>query len=148
MARIVINPTTFKNEKDALCVAFNERFRIAMEQYDFSPESEPTEKQRRFFADTAYADDETQLRRTILARVLTLDTSVDDPTDDQLKEAIGFLKAFKENEAPDNEFESRAVDKLFNLISATYETTGAVKPKSEAPAQPEVDAGLPVDLGE
>lgn len=74
--RIVINPTTFKNRKDALCVAFNERFRIAMEQYGFEPRSEPTPAQRRFFADTAYADDEVQLRRTILARILTLDTSI------------------------------------------------------------------------
>jgi hypothetical protein len=38
--RIVINPSTFKNSKDALCVAFNERFRIAMEQYGFEPKSE------------------------------------------------------------------------------------------------------------
>lgn len=74
--RIVINPTTFENKKDALCVAFNERFRIAMEQYGFEPKSEPTPAQRRFFADTAYADDEVQLRRTILARILTLDTSI------------------------------------------------------------------------
>lgn len=74
--RIVINPTTFRNRKDALCVAFNERFRIAMEQYGFEPRSEPTPAQRRFFADTAYADDEVQLRRTILARILTLDTSI------------------------------------------------------------------------
>lgn len=74
--RIVINPTTFRNRKDALCVAFNERFRIAMEQYGFEPKSEPTPAQRRFFADTAYADDEVQLRRTILARILTLDTSI------------------------------------------------------------------------
>lgn len=74
--RIVINPSTFRNRKDALCVAFNERFRIAMEQYGFEPRSEPTPAQRRFFADTAYADDEVQLRRTILARILTLDTSI------------------------------------------------------------------------
>ena len=74
--RIVINPSTFKNRKDALCVAFNERFRIAMEEYGFEPKSEPTPAQRKFFADTAYADDEVQLRRTILARILTLDTSI------------------------------------------------------------------------
>ena len=57
MARIVINPSTFKNEKDALCVAFNEAFRIVMEETGFDPVSEPTEEQRRFFSDTAYADD-------------------------------------------------------------------------------------------
>ena len=39
-ARIIINPSTFKNGKDAMCVAFNERFRIAMEQYGFELEIE------------------------------------------------------------------------------------------------------------
>lgn len=74
--RIVINPTTFSNEKDAMCVAFNEAFRILMETQGFEPQSEPTDAQRRFFADTAYADDELQLRRTILARICTFDTSI------------------------------------------------------------------------
>lgn len=119
--RIVINPSTFRNKKDALCVAFNERFRIAMEQYGFDPQSEPTPKQRRFFADTAYADDEVQLRRTILARILTLDTSVKDPTDEQLAEAMQFLQEFKENEEPETDFEAQSIDKLANLVAAVYE---------------------------
>jgi hypothetical protein len=132
--RIVINPSTFRNRKDALCVAFNERFRIAMEQYGFEPKSEPTERQRRFFADTAYADDETMLRRTILARILTLDTSVKDPTDEQLGEAMEFLGAFKENEEPETDFEARAIDKIANLVAAAYERrpggAGAEPPES------------------
>lgn len=74
--RIVINPSTFKNKKDALCVAFNEAFRILMEVTGFEPQAEPTPAQRRFFADTAYADDELMLRRTILARICTFDTSI------------------------------------------------------------------------
>lgn len=114
--RIVINPSTFRNEKDALCVAFNERFRIAMEQYSFEPQSEPTDRQRRFFADTAYADDEVQLRRTILARILTLDTSVKDPTDEQLREAVAFLQEFKRRERPSNDWEASAIDRLEVLV--------------------------------
>lgn len=74
--RIVINPSTFSNKKDALCVAWNEALRIAMEAMDYQPTSEPTEAQRRFFADTPYADDELQLRRTILARICVFDTSI------------------------------------------------------------------------
>ncbi|MCF0231346.1 MAG: hypothetical protein HUJ63_03535, partial [Enterococcus sp.] len=74
--RVVINPTTFKNDKDALCVAFNEALRIVMEAMGFEPQAEPTPAQRRFFADTAYADDELQLRRTILARICVSDTSI------------------------------------------------------------------------
>lgn len=74
--RIVINPSVFEDDKDALCVAFNEAFRIIMEMNGFEPQSEPTEAQRRFFADTPYANDELQLRRTILARICTFDTSI------------------------------------------------------------------------
>ena len=74
--RIVINPTTFRNEKDGLCVAWNEALRVAMEAMGYEPTSEPTEAQRRFFADTPYADDELQLRRTILARICVFDTSI------------------------------------------------------------------------
>ena len=117
--RIVINPTTFRNGKDALCVAFNERFRIAMEQYGFEPQSEPTERQRRFFADTAYADDETMLRRTILARILTLDTSVKDPTDEQMREALAFLGEFAKRERPSNDWEANAIRRLARLVEST-----------------------------
>jgi len=119
MARIVINPTTFKNQKDALCVAFNERFRIAMEMYGWEPRSEPTPAQRKFFADTAYADDEVQLRRTIIARILVLDTSVKDPTDDQLREALEFLDAFSKRERPSNDWEASAVQRIARLVESS-----------------------------
>lgn len=88
---IVINPTTFRNSKDALCVAWNEGIRIFMELNEYEPESEPTDAQRKFFSDTPYADDELQLRRTILARIATFDTSVKDPTDGQLAETAKIL---------------------------------------------------------
>ena len=101
--RIVINPTTFHNDKDAACVMWNEGFRIVMEDMQFDPVAEPTERQRRFFSDTAYANDETQLRRTILARICTFDTSVKDPTDEQLEEAVEFLDSVMEAGIPQNE---------------------------------------------
>ena len=81
MARIIINPQVFKDSRDAMCVAFDEAFRILMAVNGFDPVAEPTEKQREFFSDTAYAHDELQMRRTILARICTFDTSVTDPTD-------------------------------------------------------------------
>ena len=117
MARIVINPTTFENEKDALCVAVNEAFRIVMEETGFEPVSEPTEKQREFFSDTAYADDELQLRRTIIARICTFDTSVKDPTDEQLQEAVEFLRSVLEAGYPQNEWEQSLVQKLLDILS-------------------------------
>lgn len=128
--RIVINPTTFHNRKDALCVAFNEAFRIIMEMNGFEPVSEPTDKQRKFFSDTAYADDEVQLRRTILARICTFDTSVTDPTDEQLQEALEFLNTVLEIGAPQNQWEQWAVMRIVALLKK------AVGPEDKTPAKP------------
>lgn len=117
--RIVINPKVFEDKRDALCVAFNEAFRIVMEDNGFEPVSEPTEKQRRFFAGTAYADDELQLRRTILARIATLDTSVSDPTDEQLEETAEMLEMVMEVGAPQNDWEQTCVKRLLDVVSAS-----------------------------
>ena len=119
--RIVINPSTFHNEKDAACVMFNEAFRLVMEEMEFDPVAEPTETQRRFFSDTAYANDELQLRRTILARICTFDTSVKDPTDEQLQEAVEFLDAVLESGASQNEWEQQAVMRLRDVIAQVAE---------------------------
>ena len=136
--RIVINPTTFRNSKDALCVAFNEGFRLWMEATGFEPQSEPTAAQRKFFSDTAYADDELQLRRTILARIATFDTSVKDPTDDQLAETASFLNAVLESDWCKNEWERNSVGKLARAVEAAV---GAepVEPRAEPvePREPE-----------
>ena len=128
--RIVINPTTFKNQKDALCVAFNEGFRLWMEANDFQPQSEPTDEQRKFFSDTAYADDELQLRRTILARIATFDTSVKDPTDDQISETAQFLGAILESDWCKNEWERDCVSRLANAANAAVGAEPA-RPKRE-----------------
>jgi hypothetical protein len=114
--RIVINPSVFHDDKDALCVAFNEAFRIVMESMEFNPVSEPTEEQRRFFADTAYSQDENQMRRTILARIATFDTSVKDPTDEQIEETVEFLQSVLEAEIPQTEFEQNAVLRILDTL--------------------------------
>lgn len=104
MPKIVINPEVFHDNREALAVAWNEALRIFMEENDFNPQFEVTDKQREFFADTAYANDEVMLRRTIVARIITHDTSVSDITPEQnascraLLESI--LKAYK---GPDTE---------------------------------------------
>ena len=131
--RVVINPSTFRNEKDAACVMMNEGFRILMADMAFSPVSEPTERQRRFFSDTAYADDEEQMRRTILARICTFDTSVKDPTDEQLEEAVEFLTSVLEAGYPQNEWEQSAVmrirDALAKTVGDTRTQDGAPSPE-------------------
>ncbi len=133
--RIVINPSTFRNRKDALCVAFNERFRIWMEANGFDPRSEPTERQREFFNDTAYADDELMLRRTILARIATLDTSVKDPTDEQIAETLEMLKGFRETERPDDEWQANALDRIIGLVQAVEPSVQPAAGTASAAAQ-------------
>lgn len=141
--RVIINPQVMKDDRDALCVAFNESFRIIQEINGFDPVAEPTEKQRAFFADTAYRDDERMLRRTILSRICTFDTSVTDPTDEQLQEAVEFLDTVLEIGAPQNQWEQRAVERIRTAISKALES-GERVPSSQAPApegSPEVAAG-------
>lgn len=127
--RIVLNPAVFHDKRDALCVAMNEAIRIVCEMNGFEPVSEPTEKQRKFFADTAYANDELQLRRTILARIATLDTSVSDPTDEQLEETAEMLEMVMEVGAPQNEWEQQAVQRLHDIVVKARE--GHVQDKEE-----------------
>ena len=74
--RIIVNPEVMHDKRDALCIGWNEALRVVMEAMGYEPTSEPTDAQRRFFADTPYADDELQLRRTILARICVFDTSI------------------------------------------------------------------------
>lgn len=138
--RIVINPTTFKNSKDALCVAWNEAIRVVMESVGFEPQSEPTDRQRKFFADTAYADDELQMRRTILARIATFDTSVKDPTDEQLAETASFLNAILESDWCKNDWERNSVAKLAKAVAAAV---GAEPVESKAePIEPRAQEPL------
>jgi hypothetical protein len=102
---------------------------------EFNPVSEPTEKQRKFFADTAYSQDETQMRRTILARIATFDTSVSDPTNEQLQETVEFLHAVLQVGAPQNDFEQRAVQQIIDVLSRV-ESDG-VRTDGDAPEAPE-----------
>ena len=124
--RIVINPSTFENEKDALCVAMNEGFRIIMELTGFDPLSEPTYRQREFFRKTAYANDENMLRRTIIARIATFDTSVKDPTDEQIEETIEFLESVLDVGATQNAWEKNAVTRLIEVLSRAREAKAAL----------------------
>ena len=88
---IKINPEVFRDKRSALAVAWNEAIRLWMEEFEYEPESEPTKEQKREFEDTAYAEDPVALRKTILARIITRDDSVPEPTREQLEEAYDLL---------------------------------------------------------
>ena len=143
--RIVINPEVFEDKRDALCVAMNEAFRVLMDVNGFNPVSEPTDAQRQFFADTAYSQNENQMRRTILARICTFDTSVKDPTEEQLEESVEFLEAVMEMGAPQNEWEQQAVQRIHDVLVAAIEKGTSVgdTPTEEPPAPEDVQEGDP-----
>lgn len=133
MARIIVNPDVFSDDRDAKCVAWNEAFRVVMEKMQFNPQSEPTRKQREFLSTTEYRNDETMMRRTILARICTFDTSVSDPTDEQLDEALEFLDAVMKSGAPQNEDEQSTVQRIRDVIAKVPRGKGG---EPEAPAEP------------
>lgn len=96
MARIVINPDVMSDTRAALTVAWNEALRYWMEETGFEPEAEPTPKQKDFLANTAYKNDKLMLRRTITARIATLDSSVTDATPGQVADALEVLNGAAE----------------------------------------------------
>lgn len=143
--RIIINPKVFKDSRDGLCVAYNEAFRILMAENGFDPQAEPTEEQRKFFSNTAYAGDELMLRRTILARVCTFDDSVKNPTDEQLDEALEFLETVMEIGAPQSEEEQANVQHIHDIIAKVRQSPRPTEAGAEAAAEPPADeAAAPV----
>lgn len=94
--RIVINPKVLTDNRDALAIAYNEAYRMVMEANNFEPMAEPTEEQLQFFADTAYANDPLQLKRTITARIATYDDSVPNPTPEQYQDVVNMLEMVKQ----------------------------------------------------
>ena len=146
MARIIVNPKVFSDSRDAKCVVYNEALRLVMEEMDFNPVSEPTDEQRKFFADTAYADDELMLRRTTLARICVFDTSVKNPTDGQLQEAVEFLEAVMQSVAPQNEEEQSVVQRAHDIIAGASRGPRQGQEAQGAGAPPEPQ-GEPVQEG-
>jgi len=88
---IKLNPEIFNDERDALAVAWNEALRLWMDDHDYVPEFEVTEEQKQALSETAYPGDEDAMAQTVMARIITQDTSSPNPTPEQLEEAIELL---------------------------------------------------------
>lgn len=138
---IVINPDVYVDERDALAVAWDEALRCVMEEMAFTPINDPTQKQRNFFADTAYANDETMLRRTIMARIATFDDSITDPQPEQIEETVEFLLGIQEAGIPRSEEEQATVQRMITGLKEIYEM------QKERP-QPEEEPGSDMDSKE
>jgi hypothetical protein len=91
MPKIILNPEVFNDQRDAKAVAWNEALRIWQEETKFIPAFVITAEQQEFFEDTAYANDELMLKRTIMARIITHDTSVAEITKPQYTECRRLL---------------------------------------------------------
>jgi len=96
---IKINPEVLNDNRDALAAGWNEALRLVMEDMKFNPVFEVTPEQKAFFKNTAYATNSLALKRTIVARIATHDTSVS-PTPEQEQETLRLLGLVSEMLGP------------------------------------------------
>jgi GH24 family phage-related lysozyme (muramidase) len=88
---IKISPAVLTDKRDAMGVVVDEALRLFMEDTGFEPEFDVPQEQLDFFSKTAYAGDEAAMRKTIVARIATFDTSIANPTPEQVAETIRLL---------------------------------------------------------
>ena len=73
--RVIINPYKKMSPDERAAVVKNETLRIKMRKSKFVPNIKITNEQRKAFSGTAYEKDETALKQTIIARILSGDPS-------------------------------------------------------------------------
>ena len=137
---IKINPSVFKDERDALAVAWNEGLRLWMEDHDYEVQSEPTDEQRAKLSDTAYANDEDAMRKTVMARVITRDTSAPNPSAEQKAEAYALLQMIGDT-LPEGSGDLEALELLAEDFEADYQQLSGGAP--EAPGAQEASEEVP-----
>lgn len=143
---IKINPSVFKDERDALAVAWNEGLRLWMEDHDYEVQSEPTDEQRAKLSDTAYANDEDAMRKTVMARVITRDTSAPNPSAEQKAEAYALLQMIGDT-LPEGSGDLEALELLAEDFEADYQQLSGEVPEQpgEVPEEAVIPEG-PEDL--
>lgn len=140
---IKINPDVMNDKRDALAVAWNEALRILMEDIGFTPEFQITPEQQSFLAGTAYADDPEAAAKTIVARIATFDTSIPNPTEEQVTETLRLLAMALElyGGQPDGQTLGRIKTELERVHGV--EAPSGNTPPEAAPAPPEDPAREP-----
>ena len=85
--QIVLNPYSTNTPEQQQAVAQNEAIRLWLRQNEVDPDFEVTEQQIAQFKGKPYANPENikHLRHTLIARILTGDSSAGDPTPQQLE---------------------------------------------------------------
>jgi hypothetical protein len=97
--KIILNPYSKNTPAEQQAVAKNEALRLFMDKTKFTPEFDLTDEQKEFFKGTAYANNASAARQTILARILTGDPSAKTVTPEQIK-AAQELSAYIQQFAP------------------------------------------------
>jgi hypothetical protein len=90
--RIVLNPYSGLKYEQQLTVAKNEAIRLFMRENQIDPQFKVTPKQMKAFQGSAYGTDEPAFRQTLVARILTNDSSAEDVTDEQRKVAQSIMQ--------------------------------------------------------
>ena len=86
--RIILNPYSNLSEQEKNSVIKNEFSRLLIRNKKVeAPKFEITQKQKDFFKNTPYAENEDLMRQTIAARVFSGDPSAQDFTEEQLQYA-------------------------------------------------------------
>jgi GH24 family phage-related lysozyme (muramidase) len=138
---IKVNPSAFEDKRDALAIAFNEALRLMQEDMKFTPVFEVTPEQKAFFKNTAYATDSQALKRTIISRIATHDTSVS-PTPEQESETVRLLALVMELIGPKHP-DFPTVQKMAESVKAGG-ARGEVR-AAPAPEMPVEEGGAPME---
>jgi len=81
--KIILNPFSNLSTKEQESVIKNERVRLWMRSNNITPDFKLTEKQRTFFLNTPYAENEDAMKQSIVARIISGDPSAMDATVEQ-----------------------------------------------------------------
>lgn len=128
-SEILINPQTFKDNRDAVATAWNEGLRLWMEDHGFNPQFDFTPEQQTFFAKTAYSQDAAAMRKTIVARIATRDTSVPSPTPEQVSETLRLLDEV-----------GKSINRMSPDAAVVKALAEDLQARAQAPAEPAAEA--------
>jgi hypothetical protein len=93
--KVILNPYSGLSEREQKAVYENEALRLFMQENEVSPRFDVTDEQRETFRGTPYADDELNMRRTLIARILSGDPSAGNATREQLEAAKQIRSIYK-----------------------------------------------------
>lgn len=97
---IILNPYTKLTPEQQNSVAQNEAIRLLIKKSNFPVQFELTPEQTEFFKNTEYAKNPEEAKKSILARILTKDSSMQSPSVEQLnsaKELETLINSLKPN---------------------------------------------------